>query len=243
MAFGDLCTLTDVKDWISLGGSPGTQGGIGVSDDRLLTRLITACSGSIKKHLNRPIVQQDFIEQRQGAGFLQAGPDVKYTFAVWPVSSVTYVQVNGQMIPPAPIAPLTPPSPANIQLPPPFLTSYPYQWGYVFTPTELIIRGYSVPRLGATVILQYTAGYPVGQIPEDLTQACIELVCLKYKERKHIGQASEHLGDGATVSYVNIPDEMEYHLTGWKAVAPITAHVFAIAPDQTDTATLMSIAA
>ena len=50
MAFGDLTTLADVKAWLQTG-----QSAFPVTDDALLTRLITAASQLIQTWLNRQI--------------------------------------------------------------------------------------------------------------------------------------------------------------------------------------------
>lgn len=238
MAFGDFCQLADVKAWLSTGQQP-----FPTTDDAMLSRLITAASEAIKDHLSRPIIQQDWIEQRDGVGLLLNGVDAKYNFAVWPVTAVALVQVNGQTIPPIPAPPIQPLPPNGTIV----FTAFNAlsQAGYTFTPTQLIIRGWPIPRLGASVILQYTAGYPATAIPAAITQACIEHVAHLYRERGRIGEQSKHLGDGSTVTYraSSMPNHVKTKLSPWVNVAPVTAFVRHVALDSFDPATLVSIAA
>jgi GTP cyclohydrolase III len=53
------------------------------------------------------------------------------------------------------------------------------------------------PRSPVTVA--YTAGYDTA--PDDVVQACIELVGEAYRRREHIGQASVSMKDQSTVSF------------------------------------------
>ena len=162
-SFGDLTTLADVKAWLQTGANP-----FPTTDEAMLVCLITAASDSIKQHLNRPLISQDWIEMRDGAGLFVNGPDVTYTFAAWPVTAVALVQVNGQTIPPIPTPPVQPVPPAGVIV----FTAFNAlsQAGYTFTPTKLIIRGWPVPRLGASVVIQYTAGYSAQyRLPTSIT--------------------------------------------------------------------------
>jgi hypothetical protein len=52
-------------------------------------------------------------------------------------------------------------------------------FGYIFTPTKLVISGFSVPRRPLCVSLIYQAGYAA--VPYEIAQACIELVATRYK--------------------------------------------------------------
>jgi hypothetical protein len=79
MAFGDLTTLADVKAWLQTG-----QSAFPVTDDALLTRLITAASQVIQTWLNRQIALQDWTEIRDGAGTALGGCDVRYQLGAFP---------------------------------------------------------------------------------------------------------------------------------------------------------------
>ena len=111
------------------------------------------------------------------------------------------------------------------------------QAGYFFTPTQLVIRGYAVPRKAGCVTLRYTAGYLV--IPPDLAQACIELVALRYRERSRIGEVARAIGGGETVSYSqkDMSDSIKTLIQQYRVVAPIVGFLLP-APSQTDAATL-----
>ena len=182
MAFGDLTTLGDVKAWLQTG-----QNAFPTTDDALLTRLITAASQLIQTWLNRQIISQDWIEARDGLGNVLGPSDVRYQFAAFPVTAVSRVLVDGIVIPAIP----TPAQSATAAV-----GAMAAQSGYLFTPTQLVIRGYAVPRKAGCVSMQYTAGYAVP--PADLSQACIELVALRYRERGRIGEVTKAIGGGQT---------------------------------------------
>jgi Phage gp6-like head-tail connector protein len=212
-SFGDLTTLADVKAWLQTG-----QSAFPATDDALLTRLITAASQFIQTWLNRQIASQDWIEIRDGLGSIVGPSETRYQFATFPVSAVGLVIVDGVALTPIP-----PSSPARA--------------GYLFTPTQLVIRGYAVPRRAACVTLQYTAGYTM--TPPDLAQACIELVALRYRERSRIGEVARAIGGGETVSYSqkDMSDSIKSLIQQYRIVAPIAGFLMR-APTQTDTATL-----
>jgi hypothetical protein len=225
VAFGDLTTLADVKAWLQTG-----QSAFPATDDALLTRLITAASQFIQTWLNRQIASQDWVETRDGLGSALGPYDVRYQFAAFPVSAVSLVVVDGLTIPPIPSSPPAPPGIAAI-------STFATQAGYLFTPTQLVIRGYAAPRKAACVTLQYTAGYAV--TPPDLAQACIELVALRYRERSRVGELARAIGGSETVSYSqkDMSDPIKTLIQQYRIVAPIAGFLMA-AQTQTDTATL-----
>ena len=169
MAFGDLTTLGEVKAWLQTG-----QAAFPDTDDALLTRLITAASQFIQKWLNRTIASADWYEVRDGTG------GQRLTFGNFPVTAVLSLSIDGLAIPPAP-------------------DDGGFGAGYVFSPTELALRGYVFTRRPQNVAITYTAGYPV--IRPDIAQACIDLVCLRYRERTRIGEVSRATGGTETVTY------------------------------------------
>lgn len=209
MAFGDLTTLADVKAWLQTG-----QSTFPATDDALLTRLITAASQYIQTWLNRQIALQDWIETRDGLGTGLGPRDVRYQFAVFPVSGVSSVVVDGVTIPPIPSLSPAPPGATTV-------SSFAAQAGYLFTPTQIVIRGYVVPQKAGCVTLRYTAGYPV--TPPDLAQACIEMVVLRYRERTHIGEVSKSIGGAETVSYSqkDMTDAIKTLIQQYRIVAPV----------------------
>jgi Phage gp6-like head-tail connector protein len=209
MAYGDLTSLADVKAWLQTG-----QSAFPPTDDALLTRLITAASQYIQTWLNRRIAVADYLEVRDGNG------GHSLPFACFPVSAVLSLSIDGISIPPAPpLAPTT------------GLTT-----GYVFSPTQLSVRGYRFTRRTQNVALTYTAGYPT--TPPELAQACIELVALRYRERTRIGEVSKAIGGGETVSYSqkDMSAPILTSLRQYRAVAPIAAFSVMTAPTATDPA-------
>ena len=216
MAFGDLTTLGDVKAWLQTG-----QNAFPTTDDALLTRLITAASQLIQTWLNRQIISQDWIEARDGLGNVLGPSDVRYQFAAFPVTAVSRVLVDGIVIPAIP----TPAQSATAAV-----GAMAAQSGYLFTPTQLVIRGYAVPRKAGCVSLQYTAGYAVP--PADLSQACIELVALRYRERGRIGEVTKAIGGGQTVSYSqkDMSDSIKSLIQQYRRVAPIAGSLIPVSP-------------
>ena len=211
MAQGDLTTLADVKAWLQTG-----QTAFPPTDDALLTRLITAASQYIQTWLNRQIVQSDYIEVRDGTG------GQRLQFGCFPVSAVQSVTIDGITIPPAQ------PSGPNTGL----------TAGYVFSPTQLAVRGYSFTRGAQNVVIIYTAGYPV--VPPEIGQACIELVTLRYRERTRIGEVSKSVGGGETVTYAqkDMSSPIMTLLQQYRLVAPVAAYSLMTAPTATDPATI-----
>jgi hypothetical protein len=211
MAYGDLTTLSDVKAWLQTG-----QSAFPPTDDALLSRLITAASLYIQTWLNRQIAQCDYIEVRDGTG------GQRLQFACFPVSAILSLTIDGISIPPAP-APVT---------------SAGLTAGYVFSPTQLAIRGYYFTRRAQNVVITYTAGYAA--TPPDLAQACIELVALRYRERTRIGEVSKSVGSGETVSYTQKDMSLPIAtlLQQYRLVAPIAGSSVKVAPTNTDPATV-----
>jgi hypothetical protein len=208
MVFGDLTTLDDVTAWLQIGQNP-----FPATDDALLTRLITAASQFIQTWIGRPIAAADWVEVRDGTG------GQRLAFAVSPVSAVLSLTIDGLTIPP---------SPANDG----------FAAGYVFTPTELAVRGYNLTRRAQNIVVTYTAGYATP--PPELAQACIELVCQRYRERTRIGEVSKTLGGGETVSFAqkDMSDDIKTILSQYRAVAPVSGFVRVLAGTATDPATL-----
>jgi hypothetical protein len=209
MAYGDLTTLADVKVWLQTG-----QSAFPPTDDALLTRLITAASQYIQTWLNRRIAAADYLEVRDGTG------GQRLQFACFPVSAVLSLTIDGLAIPPAP-----PPSPST------GLTA-----GYVFSPTQLSVRGYYFTRRAQNIVFSYTAGYPA--TPPEIAQACIELVALRYRERMRIGEVSRAVGGGETASYSqkDLSAPIATLLQQYRVVAPVAASPAMTAPTATDPA-------
>jgi hypothetical protein len=208
MAFGDLCTLADVTAWLQTGQNP-----FPAVDDALLTRLVAAASRFIESWLDRRILAADWIEIRDGNG------GQRLAFANFPVTAVLSLSIDGLTIPPA-------------------RQDGGFGAGYVFSPTELALRGYVFTRRAQNVVATYTAGY--ASIPPDVAQACIELVCQRYRERSRIGEMSKALMSGETVTFSqkDMSDDVKTLLAQYRAVAPVSGFARAIAPTATDAAIL-----
>jgi hypothetical protein len=209
MTYGDLTTLADVKAWLQTG-----QSAFPPTDDALLTGLITAASQFIQTWLNRSIAISDYVETRDGTG------GQRLQFACFPVSAVLSLTIDGIVVPPAP-----PVSPST------GLTA-----GYVFSATQLAVRGYYFPRGAQNIVFSYTAGYPA--TPPEIAQACLELVALRYRERTRTGEVSKALGGGETVSYSqkDMSASISTLLQQYRVVAPVASGAVMIAPTATDPA-------
>ena len=206
MAFGDLTTLADVKAWLQTG-----QDAFPDTDDALLARLITAASQFVQSWLARNIAPSDWQEIRDGTG------GQRLAFANFPVSAVLSLSIDGLEIPPSP-------------------ADGGFGAGYVFSPTELALRGYVFTRRAQNVFVTYTAGYAV--TPPDIAQACIELVSQRYRERARIGEVSRALGGGETVTYSqqDMSDDVKLLLSQYRALAPVSGFARRLAATSTDPA-------
>ena len=204
MAFGDLTTLADVKAWLQTG-----QDAFPDTDDALLGRLITAASQFIQSWLGRQIAPADWQEVRDGTG------GQRLTLANSPVTAVLSLSVDGIAIPPAP-------------------EGGGYGAGYVFSATELALRGFVFTRRAQNVVVSDTAGYPI--TPSDIAQAAIELVAMRYLERTHIGEVSRALGGAETVSYStqDMSDYVKLALSQYRVVAPVSGFARRLAATATD---------
>jgi hypothetical protein len=205
MAFGDLTTLADVKAWLQTG-----QDSFPGTDDVLLARLITAASQFIQIWLNRQIASADWRELRDGNG------GQRLAFANFPVSAVLSLSIDGLAIPASP-------------------PDGGFGAGYVFSPTELALRGYVFTRRAQNVAVTYTSGYPV--TPPDIAQAAIELVCQRYRERTRIGEVSRALGGGETVTYSQLDmgeDVRLLLLSQYRALVPVSGFARRLASTPTD---------
>lgn len=167
------------------------------TDDTLLSGLITAASQFIQSWLQRQIASADWQEIRDGTG------GNSLVFANYPVTAMLSLTIDGLTIPPAP-------------------TGGGFGAGYVFTPTMLGLRGYAFTRSIQNVIMTYTAGHAV--IPPEIAQACVELVCQRYRERTRIGEVSKALAAGETITYSqkDMSDDVRTALWAHRAVAPVS---------------------
>lgn len=182
------------------------------TDDALLSRLITAASGFIQNWLGRQIISGDWIEIRDGDG------GQRLVLANFPVKAVWSLTIDGLTIPPAP-------------------ADGGYGAGYTFSPTELALRGYVFTRRAQNVAVTYTAGYEV--VPPNIAQACIELVCQRYRERSRTGEAAKALShDSVRFSTKDVSGSINAALAPYRATAPVSGLTRMAAPTSTDPALL-----
>lgn len=159
------------------------------TDDALLQRLVSAASDYIQAWLNRDLPQQTYTSYRDGHD------GTRMMFRNYPVTAVLGVKVDNLTIP----------------------ASVNGTNGYVFTDTSIALIGYRFTRGMQNVYLNYTAGYTA--IPNEIEQACIELVALRYKDRDRIGLVSKELaGESVTFSQKEFSDSVESTLKQYRRV-------------------------
>ena len=97
--------------------------------------------------------------------------------------------------------------------------------GMSSSPTELALRGYVFTRRAQNVD-RHLHRRLCGDAAR-LAQACIELVCQRYRERTRIGEVSKALGGGETVTYSqkDMSDDIKTLLSQYRAVAPVSGFV------------------
>ncbi len=181
--------------------------GFPASDDPLLADLITSASDFIHNWTNRFFPIADYEEIRDGTG------TYNLVFANYPVLSVASVNVDTIEIPPAPTT---------------------LAFGYLFSPTRLSLRGYHFRQRPLNTVIRYTAGF--AQIPPMVSQACVELVAMQYRERARIGVKQEATVGVDSATY-NVDDLQPHTLTALKqvrCVAPVSGFSHRLAATQTD---------
>lgn len=162
------------------------------TNDALIARLISAASDYIQTWLNRTLASASYTEIRNG--YDTDGIAVKN----YPITAVTSVTVDGNAIPAA---------------------SGQTDSGYVINEpgTMIYLRGYSFTRGRSNVKLVYTAGF--ASTPNEIEQACIELVGLRMKERDRIGVISKGMaGETITYSQKDFSDAIQTTLSNYKKV-------------------------
>lgn len=176
----DLTTLTAVKDWLPI--PSGT-----VTDDTLLSGLITSASDDFLRAIERPdLLTADYTEVRQGDG------DTRMSLRHWPVTAVATLTVGGVAV-----------TASADQIAP----------GYYFDAdldperrTQLYLAGGITFTDLAVVKLAYSAGYAT--VPTDVEQAVKEWVCARYKGRPNVSAASRRSTEGADMR-VDLSDAPE----------------------------------
>lgn len=162
------------------------------SEDALLTRLISAESTRIYQYLHKP----KLLAANYELIFCGNGKQVEF-FAQSPINSVASVAIGN----------------ANI------LASSLGSAGFLARNDKISLIGYRFTRGIDNIRVVLNAGY--ADLPADISQAAIELVCFRYLERGRIGHASKSLGS-ETVSYITkeMPDSVAGKLTPYRRITP-----------------------
>ena len=184
----DLCLIADVKAWLGI---------TAVTDDALITRLITAVSNFFRTTTGRIFDVEAYTETRSGNG------QRTLYLRQYPIQSITVLVVNGVTIPAVAGNAFT-----------------LGRVGYIYSGDHITLLGYEFTRGMDNILISYSAGYPT--IPYDLAQAAIELVCFKYKEKERIGHESKSLA-GETVAFIikEVPESVKSVLNKYNSVLPI----------------------
>ena len=164
----------------------------GNADEALLSRLITAASTFVETWCSRNFAITEFKDYRDGNG------KTFMTMQQAPVIAVNTLTISGMTIP------ATQPAAGN---------------GYFLASKRLYLIGYQFTRGYANVIVDYTAGFAT--IPTDISQAVIELVAMRYRERDRIGTSSVHAaGETTAYSLKDMPAQVATILGQYKRVVP-----------------------
>lgn len=119
-------------------------------------------------------------------------------FKNYPVKQIDFLKIDGVAIPPSS-------SGSN---------------GYVYDAYSFMLIGYTFTRGYQNVELSYQAGYD--SIPNEIEQACIELIALRYKERERIGMVSKSIaGETVMFSQKDMSDAIQTTLSNYKKVIPL----------------------
>jgi hypothetical protein len=162
------------------------------ADDMVLSSLITGESAFILSWIGRKFDSESYTDLFGGNG------GQEHLFKNYPVQTIISVTIDGAAIPPA----------ATIQ-----------DRGYMLFDDRLLLFGYQFSWGKRNCQAIYTAGQDV---PDDVKQACIELVAYRYKGRgDRIGLSSKSIA-GETTSYVtkDMPDHVKTTLQRHRRVFP-----------------------
>lgn len=161
--------------------------------DELMTTLITRASAAVENYLQRSVLLATHDEVRDGTG------GQILLLAQFPVTAVTSLTIDGQVIPAAP--------------------AYG-QAGWWLAGRTLLLSGYRFNRGRSNILVTYTAGFAA--VPTDIEQACIETVMLALKRRDHIDVSSKSLA-GETVSFITaeLTPSAKQALNSYRRVAPL----------------------
>jgi hypothetical protein len=191
------------------GNGAGATATVYFAADVALARLITSCSKLMLRLMNRDAVLVESVtERRNGSG------TERMALRCWPVVSVTSVTVSNTVLP---------------------ASSDGVQAGWVTDGFSVLLVGSQYPGYfyggcaGGTfakgfqnIAIVYTYGWTT--VPEDIAQACIELVAQRWTRKGHIDQDSVSMGGpvAQTTSYQKgaLPKEVEQICNRYK-ILPI----------------------
>lgn len=141
-------------------------------DEGLLDSLVTNASTLVNSLLNRALLTASYTETFSGRGGYAQG------LTNYPVTAVASVTIDGQIIPAA--------------------TPGGYDSGYLFDENIVYLRNYVFTRGVRNVTIAYTGG--LAAVPNDLKQACVEMVANKYQRRTNLEVSGKTL-DGETIHF------------------------------------------
>ena len=140
-------------------------------DDQLLSNLIKSGSDFVEGWINRKVMSASYTTQMDGTG------SAVMVLPNYPVTAVSSFKINGTEIAQS----------AGWNSP-----------GYLFDYWSIRLRSYTFVPGQLNCEVTYTAGYL--SVPHDIEQACIDLICRKYRSLDRIGLTSKGLA-GETTAY------------------------------------------
>lgn len=181
-----------MSDLTSLANVKGYLGITNGSEDSFLSMLIKRESDGILSWLNRSFDSVAYDEYYDGTG------GSTLVMSNYPITAVESVTINNYSVPE--------------------LTQGAWA-GYVNDKTRITLRGFVFTRGTMNVRVQYTAG--MGEVPNAVEQACIELVALTFRERDRVGLTSKGLAGEQTNFLTKAwPESVTQILNQYRKVTP-----------------------
>lgn len=161
--------------------------------DDLLRTLITSASKAMRRYMERDIVVNTYTDRRSGVGMSTM------MMKNFPIVSVSSLTVNGQSVPAA----------AGWGSP-----------GFFFDDAMVYLANYSFTRGKGNVVVTYQAGY--AEVPDDLAQACVDVIGMRWRERERIGLSSKGLaGETTAFNLKDFPSQVITLMDSYKKVVPV----------------------
>jgi hypothetical protein len=172
------------------------------ADDPMLTRLILAASSLIDRFCNRSFTLQSYTEIRNGNG------KNRLVLKNAPIVTVTQVVVNGV---------------GYTQMAEPAVGVFASNGAtFAFEEQQIVLVGGRFIQGVKNVLIQYTAGFD--PVPDDVEQACIDIVTTIYKNKDRFGEISKVIQGIGTVSFSQ-KDMTAFAaevLYAWQLTTPVT---------------------